>query len=259
LIVIPRTVKIDIKKFYHPAKNSLRMELPNELLKRVHARSSRLENSRFPYKLWQLLSWAGKDRARLDVCGCCWRTNDEFLIRKDILHKKMEIKANTLNVNLKACGFIIEKIEAGICHVKHPSFSASAVAQDFEVIRNARCNRDIARGFSADAALWPLLEDIQLYLGADTMASRLHQFKHEVIKEWRALCHDKFLFANSVPETLQMLANHLESIHARSALDTSILQQIFISRRENVIDIFDFAVLLARFGPLRSLANKLGQ
>ena len=75
--------------------------LPPEILKVIRRKSSRDPVARFSNKLHMLLGFAGNDRDRQESLGLGWIDDNQFRINKKRLIITMEIKLNTLNVNLK--------------------------------------------------------------------------------------------------------------------------------------------------------------
>ncbi|OHT02352.1 hypothetical protein TRFO_07209 [Tritrichomonas foetus] len=223
--------------------------LPDDLKAIISHRSTRNEKSRFPHKLFSLLQWAGFDEHRSRIAGCGWVNNDEFFLDKNVLCENMEIKKNTLNVNLKSLGFVqVRNHDKSRSYYRNDSFKKESTEEDFEKIRKTT-NVDL---FIYRAIHMPLLEDIELY-GMDMEEIRL--FKKEVIKKWESLV-GKVVFAIGFIDFMKLLKANLQN-HIFS--DLAIIKQTLYPRNIGIIDIFDFAVFLARFGPFENVQLKLYQ
>lgn len=231
------------------------LELPQSLINDIRVRSNRSETSRFPYKLWKLLSWAGHDVEKGERCGCGWISDTEFFISKQRLCEVLNIKLNTLNVNLKTLGFEQAQSRHGDkTFWKNPAFCASAT-QNFERLRNSRCKPESLINLSIRAVYLPILEPLQLYMmsTADT-----NVFKKNVVELWERLVGSKLIFAVAMVDFINALASHLGTQN-RVANEVHMIQQVFAVKSATVIDIFDFALFMARFGPFNSIQAKLHQ
>lgn len=231
------------------------LDLPEALISEIRKRSNRTETSRFPYKLWKLLSWAGHDRTRGELCGCGWLSENEFFISKSKLCEVLNIKLNTLNVNLKTLGFEQSKSRIGDkTFWKNPAFSASST-ENFQRVRNSRCKPESLINLSTQAVYMPVLEPLQLYMmsTADT-----NLFKKNVVELWEMLVGSKLVFAVAMADFINMLWRQL-CMQAHGNEVHSLIQHVFVVTKVGVINIFDFALFLARFGPFNSIQDKLLQ
>ena len=233
----------------------LDLDLPEALISEIRKRSNRTETSRFPYKLWKLLSWAGRDITRGERCGCGWISENEFFISKSRLCEVLNIKLNTLNVNLKTLGFEQSKSRHGDkTFWKNPAFSASST-ENFQRVRNSRCKPESLINLSIKAVYMPVLEPLQLYMMSTSDANL---FKKSVVDWWEILVGSKLVFAVAMTDFINMLSRKL-CVQAHGSEVHNLIQQVFVVKTVGVIDIFDFALFLARFGPFNSIQDKLLQ
>jgi hypothetical protein len=130
------------------------------------------------------LSWSGRDQKKGQRVGCGWVSDTEFFINKTKLCDILQIKLNTLNVNLRQLGFErVQSREGGISYWKNSGFSISAAPETFERIRNSRCKPDSLMNLSVRAVYLPILEDLQLFMVNDR---EVKPFKKDAVELW---CH----------------------------------------------------------------------
>jgi hypothetical protein len=232
--------------------------VPGDLLDRIRSRSNRKEQSRFPYKLWDLLSWSGRDPARLSACGCGWKDDDQFYINKSVLCTVMDIKPNTLNVNLRELGFVKLSREEQVSIWKHPSISENDRSGYFGSIRNVRSRPESVAGFSVQEAYLPLLEPLELFLCPNFQQANVNQFKYDVIIQWEKLIQSELTFAVPRDWFIDLLMHHIAPTQD-SQFDGDLLDQVLESRIPWLVEVLDFAKLMARFGPFRTFGEKLKQ
>jgi hypothetical protein len=231
--------------------------IPEDLLKAVRSRSNRQEQSRFPHKLWQLLDWSKDNPDRCRLVGCGWTHNSEFFIEKSTLSETMKVEQNTLNVNLRHLGFHQSRAHQGTrSYWMNDGFCRNSRPDELERIRNDRCRPESIQKLDLRAVYLPILEPLQIWtmLPADVV-----QFKREVINEWYRLVGKKLVFGMSKTDFHAVLLNDFDELHGRQCPERLLLQQAFTGREREICDIFDFAVFLARFGPYRTVPDKLSQ
>lgn len=227
--------------------------VPDDVLNIVRKRSTKSQNSRFPFKLKALLDWAGKDEKKSEICGCGWINNTIFFLDKIKLAELFEIKSNTINQNLKDLGFSQAMPRNGkLTYYTHPNIHINSKPEDLEAIKyNERpkiSNLPYLNFFGVYVAL---LEDIILYGLTD---KEITAFKHNVIVNWEKIIKPLHLFAISYEE-------FTESFEEQAGVcnDPYALQEALTSRNPGVIDIIDFAKFMARFGPFDNIIFKLGK
>jgi hypothetical protein len=230
--------------------------LPDDLLNRIRGRSNRKEQSRFPYRLWELLSWVGRDPTRVEAAGCGWQDANVFSINKPVLCEAMQIKENTLNVNLKELGFTRVSRSGKLSTWKHSAFSETESSVYFGCVRNVRSRPDSVAGLSVRAAYLPLLEPLELFLGPNFQQSVVNQFKCDVITQWEKLLQSEMTFAVPRDRFIDLLLHHITPSQT-GPVDSELLKQVVESRIPRLVEALDFAKLMARFGPFRTLGEKL--
>ena len=239
-----------------PAVQQGKIQVPDILIEQLTRRSNRKENSRFPYKLWNLLSWVDNDQQRASAAGCGWVSETEFFINKDTLCQVMNIKLNTLNVNLKTLGFIQTHRKNELTYYFNKTFSRSASPQDFERIRNSRCKPDSLMHMNSHAVYFPLLEPLQLFLMSE---KEINKFKRDVVLYWEKIVGSSLIFALGMNMFTKAMLNALDVNSGAIEPDDFMIQQVLAPRTPNVVNIFDFAVFLARFGPFNNAPYKIIQ
>jgi hypothetical protein len=220
--------------------------VPEDLLRKVRAKSSRQEGTRFPHKLFHLLSWAGSDPDRGRRAGCGWVTDAEFFVEKSVLNQTLDIKQNTLSVNLTQLGFQQTRQMNGVTFWMRDGFSRHSQQEDLDAIRSARVHPE--RGPADPRVLYlALLEPLQLWgLSPDDTAN----FRRAVLADWDRVAGGAVVFG---------IAG--DAIRARILRDAgrSDCAWLFEEALTGITDIFAFAVLLARFGPWGSMVKKITQ
>ena len=205
--------------------------VPDSIINFIRKRSSRNEKSRFPYKLSILLSWAGKEPQRWKNAGCGWVSDTEFFIDKSKICELMNVKLNTLNVNLKTLGF--EKSQSrkdNRTFFKNEGFYFNAMR--FESIRNSRCKPESLLNLNLSAVYLPCLEPLKLFMMTE---QEINQFKHDVIKKWEEIVGLKLVFAVPLSDFLKSLKYYLDD---KAFFDLQSTQQALAPRYPNVWEIF---------------------
>ena len=228
-------------------------EIPENILFEVRKRSTKNQSSRFPNRLKILLDWVGRDPDRGKIAGCGWKSSTTFFMDKTVLCSVLDVKQNTLNVNLKELGF--EQCEAkkgNLTFWRNPLFTEESQREDVFKIKNITKNIvDPNDGFHIEGVFATLLDDIRLF-GMSERETSL--FKRLVIEMWLNLLQSRVLFAISLREFTDVLEEKV----GLSADNYSLLEALH-TKIPDVIDINDFAVFLARFGPFDNIIFKLGK
>lgn len=227
-------------------------ELPPEIKSIVSQRANRNEKSRFPHKLFTLLQWSGRNQSRAEISGCGWVSDEEFFIDKNLICHHMHIKQNTLNVNLKTLGFVQTRPKKeNLSYYKNNKsvFKSQSNDEQLEKIRKEEKESFIAiqRGFEM-----PLLADIELY---GMSKSEIDEFKREVIIAWESIVGE-MVFAVGLIDFMNKLSSHLQQQVYRNV---AVIKLMLCPRTPNVMEIYDFAVFLARFGPFQDSQLKIYQ
>ncbi|OHS93165.1 hypothetical protein TRFO_11976 [Tritrichomonas foetus] len=229
-------------------------QIPQNILSFVRSRSTRSENTRFPYKLNVILTWVGADEEKSENAGCGWISHEEFFIDKSKLCEVMNVKLNTLNVNLKTLGFKQTRPREGNkTYYKNDEMSFNSENTTFSRIRNSRCKPEALLNLQLPAVYLPCLEPLHLFM---MDRKSIDQFKKCVIDKWEELVGGKLIFAVPLKDFIKALEINLNDT---LFTDTYVIQQALVPRIPNVMDIFDFAVFLARFGPFENIQTKMNQ
>ena len=229
-------------------------EIPESILNKIRKRSNRSEQTRFPYKIFSLLEWAGKDEQKSQKAGCGWITDTEFFINKSKLCEVLGVKINTLNVNLKTLGFVqTRQREGALTFYRNDGFVFNSENPEFDRIRNSRCKPEALLNMKTQAVYLPCLEPLMLFM---MDRKSINIFKKNVISIWEKLVGANLIFAismNDFKKAFQSL------FHSNTYPDIIHIEHNLPLRVPKVVDIFDFAVFLARFGPFESLPTKIQQ
>ena len=243
------TTNSNINNNNNQNENENLMSIPDDIKEIVSHRSNRNEKSRFPHRLFTLLKWAGNNEERGKIAGCGWISKDVFFLDKAMICKNMEIKMNTLNVNLKTLGFVKSgKRNKNLTYYSCNQFTNESKEEDFEKIRKTTIHDSIMY----KAILMPLLEDLELY---KMTLDECLTFKKHVIKVWESIVGN-VLFAVGIGDFIDLLESKLKDFIFK---EMPSIKQALSPRNSGVIDIFDFAVFLARFGPFEHSTLKLYQ
>jgi hypothetical protein len=110
-----------------PPNRSVAIFLPESIREVLTRKSSRDPSSRFATKLHVLLSYTDENPAVKRDIGLYWTSEDEFELNKQILSKVMDLKINTLNVNLRDLKFnLIRRDKNGWSLWNRPGFTRSS-------------------------------------------------------------------------------------------------------------------------------------
>lgn len=227
-------------------------DLPPEIKSIICQRANRNEKSRFPHKLFTLLQWSGHNQSRAEIAGCGWISEDEFFLDKNLICHHMQIKLNTLNVNLKTLGFVQTRPKQNNrSYYKNDKslFRSQSNEEQLEKIRKEQKESivSIQRGFEM-----PLLADLELYGMSKT---EVNEFKREVIIAWESIVGE-MIFAVGLIDFMNKLSSHLQK---QVYCNMNVIKLVLSPRTANVMEIYDFAVFLARFGPFQNSQLKLYQ
>lgn len=110
--------------------------LPPNIQAMLKRKSSRDPNSRFANKLHMLLNFADKDPVKQEFIGACWTDGNTFKINKKRLIQIMDIKLNTLNVNLKDLKFQqLHSDQSGWTLWRRDGFTPDSTIDDIVVVK----------------------------------------------------------------------------------------------------------------------------
>lgn len=237
--------------------------LPPDIRELIKRKSSRDPSSRFANKLHILLSFAGKDPNIIEYIGAGWISDSLFKINKKRFCIVMDIKLNTLNVNLRDLGFQqMSPDKGGWTEWSRNGFYVSSTLNDL-----AEITSDKSGGKDSDKSSRSAPDDTQ-----STKISTLREiavgkcdnevaqkFRRFTISIWDELCDgadDKTIF--TLQEFVQLAAQRFRIHKQKVSNAAEVIQAIFTCADPNQITILDFAKFMAKFGPEETLMEKVG-
>lgn len=234
------------------------LSLPPEIQIVLKRKSSRDPASRFSNKLLSLLNYAGSNLNLQEYIGVGWLNECRFRINKKRLIAIMDIKLNTLNVNLKDLRFRqLQGDQNGWTIWERPGFRFDSTVDDLAKVERST---DAAQQWHAfeEAAGTKLskLKDINIGM-AD--AETVHSFKRIAASMW-----DEFLAMHpqskskiDKAEFLDAAAKRFRASHQKLSNSKLVLETIFMCFSSESLGVVDFAKLLALFGPEATLMEKI--
>ena len=255
-----------------PNEKQIQSILPPEIIKIIKKKSSRDPFSRFSNKLHILLTYAGNDLQKQEEIGVGWVDNNKFRINKKKLIVSMDIKINTLNVNLKSLNFHqLHTDQNGWSVWEKSGFCVNSTVDDItdnSPESNNSENQTYTNGQEVDQPIQVYSSQINqkfdsllcnIHLGY-TSLEQLQTFQKITISVW-----DELIAAHSEDPTLAqefigLLAERFRLSHQRFENAKSVLNAIFVcedTTNEPHVTIRDFARFLAKFGPEETSMRKI--
>lgn len=234
--------------------------LPSEIQAMLKRKSSRDPNSRFSNKLHMLLDYAGDDTILQENIGCGWIGDCSFRINKKKLTQIMEIKINTLNVNLKDLQFHqTQADQKGWTNWERPGFTRLSTPDELADVRSDKGNNP-----NIDKPLGMIDDDNQtnklaalrdINIGASTM-EEIQTFKKNTLSIWEEIMStDK---STATPfDILRLAAERFRIKHQKVENAFKVIQAMFVCSDPNVLTIIDFAKFMSKFGPEATLMEKI--
>ena len=238
--------------------------LPPDIKEIIKKKSSKDPRSRFANKLHILLSYAGNDPQRIEYIGAGWISDSLFKINKKQLGAIMEIKLNTLNVNLRDLGFVqMAQDHNGWTQWSRPGFHISSTLNDLAEIssgKNAqkdpeKMNKD---KFPDDVLSVKIMALKDLSIGMCDQES-LNRFKRFSVSIWDELVETAD-GKSSLPlnEFVKLAAQRFRMHKQKVSNAADVIQALFMCNDPEQVSLLDFAKFLAKFGPEETLMEKLG-
>ena len=238
-------------------------QLPSDIRAMIKRKSSRDPLSRFANKLHVLLNYAGDDLVKQQFIGVGWKTDEIFKINKKRLVNVMEIKLNTLNVNLKDLGFVqLASDHNGWTEWKRQSFNRqSNVLELSEISSDKSINKENDKNkgnFIEDIQLNKIstLKDINIG-GVSIEISNI--FRKITISIWEEIIEN---YENksviTLNEFFHVAAERFRASHQPLRNSNMVLNAVFLYNDPNQLTIIDFAKFLAKFSPEETLMEKIG-
>lgn len=233
--------------------------LPAEIQSILKRKSSRDPVSRFSNKLHSLLNYAGNDIKKQEYIGAGWLSNTHFRINKKKLVVVMDIKLNTLNVNLKDLKFHqLQGDQNGWTIWERAGFRFESTIDD---LMNAEKNDDEAvqlHPFSDDMqnSKLSILKEINLGMMNHVTTQNFKKITTSIWDEFLAmLTSNKNTIDKS--EFLDAAAKRFRASHQKLSNSKLVLETIFTCYNTDNFSVVDFAKLLAKFGPEATLMEKI--
>ncbi|OHT11185.1 39 kDa initiator binding protein [Tritrichomonas foetus] len=236
--------------------------LPPDIQAMLKRKSSRDPISRFSNKLHMLLNFADKDLMKQEFIGAGWTEGNNFRINKKRLIQIMDIKLNTLNVNLKDLKFQqLHSDQSGWTLWCREGFTPNSTVDDIAEVKSdkfAKNDKPLAPVFTDDMQQSKLavLKDITL---GKCDSSQTQIYKKITISIWEELIDSPIQKSSALPaEFINLSAVRFRASHQKLENAKEILHRIFICADPSQLTIIDFAVFMARFGPEETLMQKVG-
>ena len=237
--------------------------LPPEIQVMLKRKSSRDPNSRFSSKLHMLLNYAGNDAAKQEFIGAGWTEGGNFRINKKRLITIMDIKLNTLNVNLKDLKFQqLHSDQAGWTLWCRDGFAPNSTIDDIAEVKSEKFSQKGEKLVTTvpndemQQSKLTVLKDISL---GKSDPAQTQLYKKIAISIWDELLDSPVQkSAVSPQEFINASAIRFRASHQKLENAKQILNHVFLYPDQSQLTIMDFAVFLARFGPEETLMQKVG-
>jgi hypothetical protein len=215
--------------------------LPPEIQKMIKRKSSHDPLSRFSNKLHILLMYAGEDLAKQASIGAGWIYDTSFRLNKKRLVIVMEIKQNTLNVNLKDLKFhLLEPETSGWAVWKRPGFTRQSTIEELVDLRADKVPEKLMQSLLPENTLL-----VKLALSRDMSFGFTDPPAANLSKRL------SFSMWEEIGQTAGQYPVDPDEFHAScQKLDDSlrILQAIFVCADPTPLKVLDFAKFMAKFG-----------
>jgi hypothetical protein len=202
--------------------------------------------------------YAGDDLERQEYVGAGWTDDNAFRINKKRLTAVMEIKHNTLNVNLKDLKFHqIEPEKNGWTVWDRPGFTRLS---SLDQLIDAKSDQDgdalVQTGIADDSQLAKLSMLRDLTVGFVEPAE-VQLFKRFTLSIWEELIGSSVQCVVIPSDFLHLAAERFRASHQKLDNALKILNAIFVCADPTQLTLLDFAKFLAKFGPEETLMQKL--
>ena len=234
--------------------------LPPEILKIIRRKSSRDPVARFSNKLHMLLGFAGDDRDLQESLGLGWIDDNQFRINKKRLIITMEIKLNTLNVNLKDLKFRQVRVDKdGWTVWDRAGFTRESTPDDLADVRaDGAGDGDRAGVLGSEEQLqtkMAVLREISLGM---TDSAALKVFKSVTISIWEELVPSPTpRYIVDSEGFIEACAKRFRVSHQKLDNALSIMRAIFLRPEVTQVSVVEFGKFMARFGPEETLMLKI--
>lgn len=224
--------------------------LPDEVQNVLLRKSSKQPGTRFVHKLSVLLSFVQANPHSEDEIGVAWENEQIFRMKKNVLASLMQIKVNTLNVNLRDLSFKqVDSNKDGWSKWSKPGFTRSSLSKtnsDFEIRMNENT------GFEAHHNdIFPSKSTVRLGCLADPF---IHEFHQNCVSLWQKFINPSVYYAQ-FNDFLESAAIHFKL--PDQSLDDAKTRIKLILPEKHQITISHFEQIMALFGPDSTFMQKL--
>jgi hypothetical protein len=203
--------------------------------------------------------YAGDQLEKQDAVGVGWITDTTFKINKKRLGLIMDIKQNTLNVNLKDLKFHqVQQSSDGWTIWERPGFTRHSTCDDLLEIPAGPATEKSTPFSIPDEMQLAKLTMLRGMTFGWTDVALAQTFKRFTISIWEELVQTSS--AKYIANAAEFLAAAAERFRvSRQKLDNalSILRVIFVIPDPTQLTLLDFAKFMAKFGPEETLMQKI--
>ena len=242
--------------------NSLK-KLPQNVLNFIQHRSTRSQNSRFVKKLHLLLSYSNSSSEIEEEFGVKWVDDEEFRINKKKVCEVLDLKLNSLNVNLKKLQFIQTQADKhGWTQWKRYGFNRKDAIlliedQSPEIETEQFLNSNSETNLSNDLNLNQNSNfEIPFNIGI-LSEDRIQLFNNYIILLWQEIVESHSIQNVSFSFFMTKEAKRLQLPNQSFDNSYSIISSILSPNDISTIKFIDFYKFMAMFGPENTSMNKI--
>ena len=243
-------------------------KLPDFVKEIINQRSSRNPGSRFSRKIHILLSYVETNPEMVDLVGLKWISDEHFRMNKKILKELLNIKENSLNVNLKKLDFIQTQSDKGGWTEWYKKDFNKIESNPFqnEIIT---ISEDQFPRLLSPSVFQPANQNSILMLGDELYNKVSHcsigfideERKHNVIKQaiqiWQSIVtidHTDIIFG---ADFILQLAKRLQLEGQSFNNAVSVIKNILVTNEKSGLAFLNFFKMYCAFGPDGSIMQKI--
>ncbi|EAY12654.1 39 kDa initiator binding protein, putative [Trichomonas vaginalis G3] len=235
--------------------------LPNYIQEILKARSTKSPNARFVRKLHVLLSYVDTKPDKENSVGLAWISDDEFKMHKKTLCQLLDVKINSLNVNLKKLQFTqTETDKAGWTTWTRKGFNR----RDASIVPDETENENIARFQQQQEPIYsPSLTIVESIRKADsiTIGALDQTNKNEILSNainiWQQIVEVIGIDSVRSEFFILKLAKRY-NLHGQSFENSlSVIKSILAPTNAPLITFLDFYKFYLAFGPEPTIMIKI--
>lgn len=236
------------------------VQLPSELQETIRRKSSRDPNCRFVRKLHLLLNYVSENPETENQIGIGWVNDEVFRINKKVLIAIMDIKLNTLNVNLRDLKF--QQLQSNIdgwTLWKKPGFNR----RDVQLDSKPNQMNDDDEIFTLEDPLRkdPGLIDIPQIVNRIKLGCMLQSQEDEFFQicnqQWQHIVDSDSLNVVSSSFFIPRVAKYYKLPNQSIQNSFDVMKAIITPQDTPNVRFIDFAYFLARFGPPETVMVKI--